>query len=212
MNPGYYTDSVNNGFTPVAIGNDIGSVKSWLSTNYPNWWLCDGTIPNDAESPIWNTSVLKVPEMTSRRFIVGSQSAGAGQTSNNSKTLSNNHMKSHNHNQGNIGYQARNINHSHNLTSQTYNSSSNHAHATWGWFTGGNYRIYNSAPGAATNRGVSTYLNDTNGMGHFHNRNNTNSYSSHDHDMTVNVSNVGNSEAFETIPLHLTGFFIVRIK
>lgn len=207
LNPGYYSNSSNGSFVSVISGNNTSTVKSWLSDNYPNWWLCDGTIPNDSESPIWNNTSLKVPEMTANRFCRGATAAGSGQTTSNSKTLSKNTtMKVHAHNRGNLGLTGFNRNHDHNSNNSI---SLNHGHKTWAWSGGGNYQIYDSA---VSNYNTTNFSNTgTNSLGHSHS-NSTNENVSHAHTVSGNLGNAGSNGSFTTTPFYLTGFFIIRIK
>ena len=67
---GYFSDDQNGGFSalPVSIENHF----------YP----CDGTAPNDSESPIWNAADRRVPNLTDGRFLMGATSAGGKGGSN----------------------------------------------------------------------------------------------------------------------------------
>ena len=60
-------------FTKALIAsNDIAGVNAYLATIGGNFKVCDGTIPNDPQSPIWNNSTNRLPYLVDYRFIVGS--------------------------------------------------------------------------------------------------------------------------------------------
>ena len=61
---GYYSDDQNGGFAESTV--DIGD----------HFYLCDGTVPNDSESPVWNASGRHVPNLTDERFLMGTTAAG----------------------------------------------------------------------------------------------------------------------------------------
>jgi hypothetical protein len=96
-NPGYYTGSNNTGFTVVGAGsNSPSSVDAYLLTLGGRWRVCDTTVsmaggtgrPNDAASPIWNTTARYVPNLGNGRFLRGNTGAGAiGGTGGGTATL-----------------------------------------------------------------------------------------------------------------------------
>jgi hypothetical protein len=85
--PGYFTDGDNAGFTPVSITLD------------DNWVECDGSAPNDSDSPIFNAAGRHIPNLTDDRFLFGSNDeddgsfaiGGIGGANNNTATYPNHH-------------------------------------------------------------------------------------------------------------------------
>jgi hypothetical protein len=70
---GYFAAANNAGYNLI-----FGSADSVTGANdylIPmGWRVCDGGEPEDAVSPIWNTSGRKVPQINDRRFLQGSLS------------------------------------------------------------------------------------------------------------------------------------------
>lgn len=95
-----------------------GYFDSGSNTNYSSeliglnnsWYPCDGSAPNDIESPIWNLPNRYVPNMEGKRFLMGTflYSGQAGGLDE----------RNHNHN----------IFHGHRVSSFNLNSSGNHLH------------------------------------------------------------------------------------
>lgn len=76
---GYFIDAANTGFTNV-LGNTIANVNAYLSTvdltGTTLFKVCDGTAPNDPNSPIYNTASKHLPNLTDDRFLCGSTVCG----------------------------------------------------------------------------------------------------------------------------------------
>lgn len=70
---GYFTNASNGGFTNV-LGNTTANANTYIGEN---WRVCDGTIPNDPDSPIWNNASRRLPNLTDSRFVRGGTAAGA---------------------------------------------------------------------------------------------------------------------------------------
>lgn len=70
---GYFTNASNGGFTNV-LGNSVANANLYIGEN---WRVCDGTIPNDPDSPIWNNGTRRVPNLTDSRFIRGGTAGAA---------------------------------------------------------------------------------------------------------------------------------------
>jgi hypothetical protein len=64
--PGYFANGINGTYTGVSMTLPDG------------WVLCAGTAPNDALSPIWNTSAKYVPNLTADRFLMGDTDGARG--------------------------------------------------------------------------------------------------------------------------------------
>jgi hypothetical protein len=64
--PGYFVNSSNGTYTAVAMTLPDGYV------------LCEGTAPNDALSPIWNSATRYVPNISDARFLSGNTVANRG--------------------------------------------------------------------------------------------------------------------------------------
>jgi len=61
---GYFSSSNNEGFSSIPVDVD-DSLR-----------FCDGSAPNDPESPIWNSPSRHLPNLTNNRFIMGSTESG----------------------------------------------------------------------------------------------------------------------------------------
>jgi len=72
--PGYFTNGSNGGFTRVGPAtNTVAGVNSYLPGN---WRVCDGSALNDPDSPIWVGASRFLPNLTDSRFLMGSTAAG----------------------------------------------------------------------------------------------------------------------------------------
>lgn len=192
-NPGYYTNGSNAGFTVIGPStNTIAGIKTYLASDAVNWYVCDGTAPNDVLSPIWNVAGRFVPNLTGDRFLKGSIAVGAigGQSS---VTLATTNLPSHNHT----------INHDH-AAANTGNQSASHRHSQQN--AGGGY---NGADVNATNfrsvniggSGVNSSFQDT----------------SHTHSFNMpaysgSSGNAGSGTSFSIVPVFLNTVYIIRIK
>jgi hypothetical protein len=64
--PGYFTAVNNVGYTAVSM------------TLADCWKVCDGSAPNDVNSPIWNLSTRRVPDLDDSRFLAGDTAGNRG--------------------------------------------------------------------------------------------------------------------------------------
>jgi hypothetical protein len=95
--PGYFAATANGGGWTAAgpAGNTVAQINAFLSGN---WRVCNGTAPNDANSPIFNAAGRFLPDLTGSRFLMGNTTAGtAGGNANNQVTLTTTELPSHNH-------------------------------------------------------------------------------------------------------------------
>ncbi len=78
FNTGNYSIPANVTFTLDWPGtNTVASINTYLKTQgYENWRVCDGTAPNDPDSPYFNTPNKYLPDLTDRRFIMGLSESG----------------------------------------------------------------------------------------------------------------------------------------
>src|SRR5690606_3579764 len=100
--PGYYAAGGNGGgWSHVGpSANTVTAVNNYLPVN---WRVCDGTAPNDADSPIFNSAGRFLPDLTGSRFVMGNTSAGtAGGNANNLKTLTTPELPGHTHPAGTL--------------------------------------------------------------------------------------------------------------
>ena len=94
---GHYTAANNAGFVlsgPTA--NTVEAVNAYLPDT---WRVCDGTAPNDPDSPVFNSTDRYLPDLTDGRFIRGKKTSGTigGQ---NSVVLTINQLPAHSHSIG----------------------------------------------------------------------------------------------------------------
>ena len=71
---GHYTATNNAGFVlsgPTA--NTVEAVNAYLPDT---WRVCDGTAPNDPDSPVFNSTDRYLPDLTDGRFIRGKKTSG----------------------------------------------------------------------------------------------------------------------------------------
>lgn len=122
--PGYYANGSNNTWTHVGpSANTVTAVNNYLP---PNWRVCDGTAPNDPQSPIFNAADRFLPNLTDDRFIMGATAGGNGAgNAGNSKSLSVPELPGHTHPAGTY---VANHNHPGIATDTIPSSSSAHAH------------------------------------------------------------------------------------
>jgi len=71
--PGYFGNGSNDSFTNV-LGNTVANANSYL--NPFGWWVCDGSVPSEASSDIWDQAGRYLPELTDDRFIMGDTVVG----------------------------------------------------------------------------------------------------------------------------------------
>ena len=198
--PGYYGAAANGGgFTHIGPGtNDVAGVNSFTSEH---WAVCDGTAPNDAESPIFNAAGRFLPELTDSRFHRGAASAGAaGGAVSNQIQLSIPQLPPHGH--------------SVSATANTVNAPHDHPHRhsqsitvpSPGGSTTGIKETSVTNPGPDYDNGIfqqglalSPILSITDNA-------------PHGHPVTVNESNVGNADSINIEPQYVSLFYIMRIK
>lgn len=227
--PGYF-GAVSNGGGWTAVGpatNDVAGVNAYLP---PNWRVCDGSAPNDPESPIFNAAGRFLPELTGSRFVMGFASAGnAGGNTGNQVTLTTTELPNHNHGVGTYVTQNDNANHDHGDTF-SIPTSGTHSHGVSdpGHFHGygvsdppspsGSPRPNNDTNGVFTERNTSTKTTGisvtTANSGHSHPI--TGSVSSanapHNHTISGSSAPAGSGNAFSILPLYVSAFYIMRIK
>ena len=101
--PGHFSGGNGSTFYMHSGSNSINTAKRSLP---PNWKLCDGSSPNDPQSPVFNSSNKHVPYLLGNRFLRGSNYAGGTGGSytitipghyHSRGTLSVNYVGSHNH-------------------------------------------------------------------------------------------------------------------
>ena len=84
---GAFTSSSNGGYvadSTVAISG--------------HWVICDGSIPNDSDSPIWDTSTARVPSLT-ERYLRGNIAFGSNSVGGDAETtLIRANLPTHSHN------------------------------------------------------------------------------------------------------------------
>ena len=193
---GYFANSANGTFTDLALP---------LS---PRWKLCDGSLLEDSESPIFNGSGRYLPNLTDSRFIMGNSSPGvAGGNSNNEVKLAAEHVRDHTHSiSGNAA--STNTDHQHYM---------NHKHA----LPDGTVIYYN---GSGTHDALSTGANDTYFAADDPNLFST-GYASigdytgacasnavHWHTISGTAGSGGVNTAFSILPKYLTAKYYMRIK
>lgn len=77
--PAHFDSNANTNPAVVGPAGDTeGQIKTWLASNASSWWLCDGTEPNDSDSPIWSVAGRHVPELGDDRFTMGATTIDAG--------------------------------------------------------------------------------------------------------------------------------------
>lgn len=95
---GYFSDPNNGGFINV-LGNTVSDVNTYLSsvdiTGTTLFKVCDGSAPNDPNSPVYNTISKHLPNLTDDRFLCGSTTWGS--TIDGAGLSGNNNVKDHQH-------------------------------------------------------------------------------------------------------------------
>jgi len=112
--PGYFTSGANANFTEVSL------------TLEDNYKICDGSVLNDSDSPIFNGGGRYLPNLTEDRFLMGDSSYGVvGGYS--TITLSTSNLPTHNHTySGTTGNE--NANHTHGISFNTGTTNISHTH------------------------------------------------------------------------------------
>lgn len=93
---GYFQDGSNGSFTNI-LGNTIANANIYL--NPFGWHICDGTLLNDPDSPIFNGAGRYLPNLLDARFLMGSPVV-SGQGGANSVALSIAELPNHLHDAG----------------------------------------------------------------------------------------------------------------
>ena len=79
--PGYFTNNSNGGFALDGPGaNDVSAINEYIADNLI---VCDGSAPNDPDSPRYNTANRHLPNLTNDRFLMGSSTSGDAGGQNN---------------------------------------------------------------------------------------------------------------------------------
>jgi len=80
-NPGYYSNTVNGGFSlTLGAGNNVAAANAYL--NPKGWYVCDGAALNLAGSLIFNGAGRNLPNLTDNRFLKGAAGVGTSGGSN----------------------------------------------------------------------------------------------------------------------------------
>jgi len=213
--PGYFAAGANGGGWTV-IGpatNTVAGVKTFLAGT--GWTVCDGTAPNDATSPIFNSAARFLPDLTGAIFIMGNTVAGAvGGNAGNQFTLTATQLPSHNH-AVTGAVTAGNAPHTHAETLTTGNSAV--LDVTEG--SGGN--LIRSFPITYAPGGTAVVVAARVPSGtvlvaeaHAHPVGGaiTAATAPHTHADTFATSPAGTGTAFSILPQYLAAFYIMRIK
>lgn len=128
---GYFSDSNNGGFINI-LGNTVFDVNTYLSsvdtTGVTLFKVCDGSSPNDPNSPIYNTASKHLPNLTDDRFLCGSTTWGS--TVDGMGLSGNNNIKDHQHVFSlNVKYDTAIINTNHSHIVKLYSGSHSHSHS-----------------------------------------------------------------------------------
>lgn len=198
--PGYFTAAGNSGYTAVAL------------TLSSNWKVCDGSLCNDASSPIFNGAGRYLPNLTDSRFIMGSTIAGAGTIGGNSAnqvTLSTSNMPSHNH----TNTHTHTLVHTHQFSGTTGTISADHTHSVYivEGYGGGNVYISSRSTLSSTQANWTTSGASAN---HTHQFSGTTVEGSTatTSDASANTGYSGSGTAFSILPKYLSCAYIMRIK
>ncbi len=112
--PGYFTTSENGGFT-LALGssNDAEGANAYL--NPLGWYVCDGALFNDPDSPIFNDTGRCLPKLTDDRFLMGDSGGGISAGGSNTMThthdvTTSDHTHGHDHHHAHQHYHFTNVN------------------------------------------------------------------------------------------------------
>jgi len=187
--PGYFGNGNNEGYIAVALSLPA------------NWKVCDGSLFNDPDSPIFNGANRYLPNLTDSRFIMGSTVAASGAiggNAGNQVTLSITNLPSHAHTMA----------HSHSFSGSTGQESEAHSHVGTG-----NSGAYGQAAGQAPNGGYanasasSAGYTSPNLSNHIHSFSGTTGAAS-----VAETGLTGSGSGFSILPKYLTAVYIMRIK
>jgi hypothetical protein len=117
---GYFTAGTNTGFTPVLASADtIAAANTYL--NPFGYYVCDGSVLNITDSPIWNVAGRYLPNLTDSRFLMGATAIGA--TANGGSNV----MADHKHANTNLTV-ASESSHTHGVGTFTNATEAAHTH------------------------------------------------------------------------------------
>lgn len=213
--PGYFTNASNAGYA-VAGGpaaNTEVAVAAYLLAQGGAWRVCNGNVPNDADSPIYNTNARYMPNLSDQRFLRGNTTCGAIGGAD-SVTLAITNLPSHNHGATGLSNASSSVSGSTGSTSTgTKSANASHNHTDPG---GNPAKIYTGAGG--------TPAFGSSGVGSFVSLASTNTDHTHSipslsvsgtaaaQTISGNTANTGSGTAFSIIPKFLDCFYIQRIK
>jgi len=151
--PGYMTNGSNAGYVfKLGTANTIAAVNAYL--NPKGWYVCDGALLNDPDSPIFNGAGRYLPNMIDGRFFKGQNASGdPGTFGAHIHTT-----PDHNHGKGTlVGSQPT---HTHNLSGNSGNQSQGHTHNMSGhehhyWKSAETSHVQGEGPNPADTSGVS---------------------------------------------------------
>jgi hypothetical protein len=186
---GYFGDNSNGSYTDLAL-----ALPS-------NWKVCDGSLCNDVDSPIFNGTGRYLPNLTDSRFIMGSTvalSGVIGGNTGNQVTLITENLPNHNHTNT----------HTHTFSGSTGAVSADHSHTMTlpSWW--GATPTSNAGWGGDNGLAVASATNTTSGVS----ANHTHAYSGTTSSASAQTGYTGSGTAFSILPKYLTAPYIMRIK
>jgi hypothetical protein len=222
---GYMTGSSNSGFTSV-LGNTVASVNALI--NGDGYYVCDGSVLNDASSSIFNGSNRYLPNLTGNRFLQGSTVAGTA-GGQNSVTLAVTNLPGFSISTENTGVSSLMSgpaeSHTHLLLNTSEARSRNAVGTTsfqyalndpagaGSWTANG--RADFPAAGVASGTSISTATDlqgSTSTNSQSVNYPTSSNLPSHNHTITAGAANGFNATSYENRPLYLSVFYIMRVK
>jgi hypothetical protein len=194
---GYFTAGGNGGTYTNAIGNTIAAVNTLL--NDDGWHVCNGTAPNDAQSPIFNTSGKYLPDLTDNIFLqgIGTSVTGAGGTGGS------NVLTDHTH-----SFSLTAAGQSHSGNSSSVSSSGAHAHFIYACTSGGGSNRRPDAIETCANTAQAGSVSAE--PDHIHTVSISHTHSSSSVSGSVGTGSAASST--ENRPQYLNVFYIIKIK
>gem|GEM_PF-2506313 len=178
--PGYFTDGANGGFNAVAMS--LSEI----------WQLCDGSLYQDEDSPIFNGEGRYLPNISDSRFIMGSSVANAGVVGGaNSVTLTTTELPAHTH-----GF------------SLSAGAAGDHQHYTGISADVTGFHLYGST-GAGGAAGHASY---TGGSCYYQGYTSGSLSGNHTHSVSGSISSAGSGAAFGILPQYISAPFYIRVK